>query len=77
MCSTADYYACLTIEMYQIHAVCRNIFISYQLRIDSESFSGTFYVNHVCKANKVHLEHIQNTFKNPKSLQVMKLWNSS
>ncbi len=61
----------LTIEMYQIHAASvGDIFISLStLRIDSEIPLWTFYVNHVCKANKFILTRLQKTLsKNPKGL---------
>ena len=55
----------LTIEMYQIHAASvGDIFISYQLcaliqNPLAELFTSIMFV----KANKVHLERLQNTFK--------------
>ena len=70
----------LTIEMYQIHvASVGDIFISYQLcaliqNPLAELFQSIMFV----KANKVHLERLQNTFKESQEPSgYEKLWNSS
>ena len=70
----------LTIEMYQIHAASvGDIFISYQLcaliqNPLAELFQSIMFV----KANKVHLERLQNTFKESQEPSgYEKLWNSS
>ena len=70
----------LTIEMYQIHAASvGDIFISYQLcaliqNPLAELFTSIMFV----KANKVHLERLQNTFKESQEPSgYEKLWNSS
>ena len=70
----------LTIEMYQIHiASVGDIFISYQLcaliqNPLAELFQSIMFV----KANKVHLERLQNTFKESQEPSgYEKLWNPS
>ena len=70
----------LTIEMYQIHAASvGDIFISYQLcaliqNPLAELFQSIMFV----KANKVHLERLQNTFKESQEPSgYEKLWNPS
>ena len=70
----------LTIEMYQIHAASvGDIFISYQLcaliqNPLAELFTSIMFV----KANKVHVERLQNTFKESQEPSgYEKLWNSS
>ena len=70
----------LTIGMYQIHAASvGDIFISYQLcaliqNPLAELFQSIMFV----KANKVHLERLQNTFKESQEPSgYEKLWNSS
>ena len=70
----------LTIEMYQIHAASvGDIFISYQLcaliqNPLAELFQSIMFV----KANKVHLERLQNTFKESQEPSgYERLWDSS
>ena len=70
----------LTIEMYQIHAASvGDIFISYQLcaliqNPLAELFTSIMFV----KANKVHLERLQNTFKESQEPSgYERLWDSS